>query len=213
MKRSIPVIAAIVVASLALAGCASTPAQTKGGIAIVASTSVYGDIATSIVGDFGTVTSIISNSAVDPHSFEASARDQLAIADADLVIANGGGYDPFVGALVTASGSKAVVLTAVDASGLLDDAHTADATDGAHTADATDPEHAHVAGFNEHVWYSMHGMTKVIGAIAAELAAIDPANDSTFATNAAALMSQVEGLEARESQLATEFAGSGVALT
>ena len=210
MKRTLPTLASIAVASLALAGCAAAPTAPvqSSGIAIVASTSVYGGIAASLVGELGTVTSIISSSAVDPHSFEASARDQLAIADADLVIANGGGYDPFVDALVAASGSKAVVIKAVDASGLLEgeSEHTEDPTD-------TDTDHAHVAGFNEHVWYSMHGMTKVIEVIADELAIIDPANAPRFEGNAATLIAQVEELESRESALASEFKGGGAALT
>ncbi|MBC7591379.1 MAG: zinc ABC transporter substrate-binding protein [Salinibacterium sp.] len=230
MKRTIPVLATVAVASLTLAGCAAGPAAQASGVSIVASTSVYGDIASSIVGDLGTVTSIISDSAVDPHSFEASARDQLAIADADLVIANGGGYDPFVEALVEASGSKAIVIQAVDASGLLDhddaadhdEAQTAEepaADDDGHDDGSTDDGstddggHAHIEGFNEHVWYSLHGMTHVIENIADELGTIDPANVSTFDANAAALLAQVEELESRESTLTTEFAGGGAAVT
>lgn len=194
MHRSLATLAAITLSSLALAGCAATPAQEPTGISIVATTSVYGDIAGSLVGDFGTVSSLIDGSATDPHSFEASARDQLAIADADLVISNGGGYDPFVGALVDASGSKAVVIDAVTESGL---------------SATAEP----VEGFNEHVWYSMKGMVPVIESIASELATIDPAHASTFEANAAALVSQIKDLESRESALATEIGGAGVAIT
>ena len=226
MKRTVPVLATVVVASLTLAGCAASPAVEASGLSIVASTSVYGDIASSIVGDLGTVTSIISNPAVDPHSFEASARDQLAIADADLVIANGGGYDPFVDALVEASGSKAIVIQAVDASGLLDHDDAADhdeaqtveepqtaEDDGREDGSIEEDGHAHTEAFNEHVWYSLHGMTHVIKDIADELGTIDPANEATFDANAAALVAQVDELQSRESTLTTEFAGGGAAVT
>ncbi|MGV8895024.1 MAG: metal ABC transporter solute-binding protein, Zn/Mn family [Rhodoglobus sp.] len=192
MQRTIPALAAIVIASLTLAGCAATPAPESSGITIVASTTVYGDIAETIVGDLGTVTSIIGNSTVEPHSFEASARDQLSIADAELVIANGGGYDPFMDALVEASGTQAVVINAVDASGL--DADSADA-------------------FNEHVWYSFTGMTGVVERISDELASIDPANAATFESNAAGLTAKLGALDARATELAAQIDGGGAAVT
>ena len=193
MKRTVPLLAAVAAVSLALAGCAPPSAPVDGSLSIVASTSVYGDIASSIVGDLGTMTSIISDSGVDPHSFEASARDQLAIADADVVIANGGGYDPFVDALLEASGSKAVVIDAVTSSGLLSQDQT--------------------GVFNEHVWYSLNGMTQVIGDIAEELGKIDPTNSASFEANSATLIAELRMLETRETELAALFTGGGVAVT
>ena len=92
-----------------LAGCAATPpAEDDGTIRIVASTNVYGDLAMTIGGDLVSVTSIITSAAQDPHSYEASAQDQLALSRADLVIENGGGYDPFIDTLLDAAGSSAV---------------------------------------------------------------------------------------------------------
>ncbi len=42
------------------------------------------------------VRSIISDPAGDPHSYESTPADAAAISRADLVVANGGGYDTFV---------------------------------------------------------------------------------------------------------------------
>src|SRR5690554_5933761 len=93
-KTSIIVAAALTVA---LAGCAPQAAPADDGtISIVASTNVYGDLAQSVGGEHIEVTSIIDDPSQDPHSFEADARVQLALSKADIVIANGGGYDPFV---------------------------------------------------------------------------------------------------------------------
>jgi zinc/manganese transport system substrate-binding protein len=217
MRPTVPVLAAAAITSLTLAGCSAAPASQDFGLSIVATTSVYGDIAQSIVGEFGTVTSLISDSSIDPHSFEASARDQLAIADADLVIANGGGYDPFVSPLVEASGTTAVVVIAVDASGLLDDSDEdhADETSAADdNYDIThDTTHDHTEGFNEHVWYSLHGMGHVVEHIAEELVALDPANGSTFEANAEELTTQIEALETRTDELTTQIGGGGAAVT
>ena len=171
-----PTLPLVVLATLALAGCAA-PAPADDGLSVVASTSVYGDLAASVVGDLGTVTSLIDG-AGDPHSFEASARDQLAIAGADLVIANGGGYDPFMEALLDASGSSAPEIVAVDVSGLPDVAS------------------------NEHVWYSFEAVSAIVGAIAEQLSALQPADADAFQSNADALVDQVDALAARASALA-----------
>ena len=63
---------------------------------VVASTDVWGSVAQAVAGDHAKVTSIINNAADDPHSFEASPADAAAIADASLVVYNGGGYDHWV---------------------------------------------------------------------------------------------------------------------
>ena len=196
MHKLIPLAALSV---LALAGC-SAPAADDGRLHVVASTSVYGSITEQIGGNLVDVTSLISEATVDPHSFEASARDQLAISEADLVIENGGGYDPFIDSLIDASGSTAVVLSAVDASGLLDhddaDDHAEDTDTETH---ADDDGHDHIEGFNEHVWYSLHGMTHVVEAIVEQLGSLDSANAETYEANGAALTASIEELEARAS--------------
>lgn len=219
---------------LSLAACA-TPAQSaedSGLVQVVASTNVYGNVAESIGGEFVSVTSIINDASQDPHSFEASARDQLAVSKADLIIENGGGYDPFVDTLIAASGTTAEVVNAVEASGLLgddehaEDEHADDAADDAadeHADDATDEadEHAedadghadHIEGFNEHVWYSFHGMGKVAEHIAEELTELDPANAATFESNLAAFTAELEGLETRAAEISALSAGAGVAIT
>lgn len=116
MKALAPV-ALAAAAALVLAGCSTEPpAADDATLGIVASTNVYGSIAEAVGGDLVSVTSLISSPAQDPHSFEASARDSLAISRADVVIENGGGYDPFVDQLL--GDSTARVITVVEAEGL-----------------------------------------------------------------------------------------------
>lgn len=205
MNRTFPLLAVAIVSAATLSAC-SSPQPESNGLSIVASTSVYGDLASSIVGDLGTVTSLISDASVDPHSFEASARDQLAIADADVIIANGGGYDPFIQSLVDASGSNAVLIDAVETSGLVDeDDHAGE--------DGNSDDHGHIEGFNEHVWYSFDAVDDVIEAIADRAAELDPANEATFQSNADALSAQVDALETRADQLEAQIGGGDAAVT
>ena len=89
-----------------LAGCSPEPAKEPGAaqkVGVVASTNVYGDIARTIGGDQVQVTAIINKTSQDPHSYEATAQDRLAVSKAKLVIANGGGYDDFLTTLVESS--------------------------------------------------------------------------------------------------------------
>lgn len=189
---------------LALAACAA-PAD-DGRLSIVTSTDVYGDIAATIAGDGAEVTSIISGAAQDPHSYEASARDQLAVADADLVIVNGGGYDAFMATLLDASGSPAVVLDAVELSGLAPE-------DDGHEEDEAGDDHHHLEGFNEHVWYSFEAVDALAGDLADALGDLDPANASTYAANYERFAEGLAALEERAHELHLRFEGSGVAVT
>ena len=59
-----------------------------------------------IGGDHVAVTSIISDPDADPHQYESNARDAAAVADADVVIVNGLGYDDFVDKLLSSTSQQ-----------------------------------------------------------------------------------------------------------
>jgi len=202
--------AALAAASaLLLAGCASgagESASDDGRIDVVASTNVYGQLASEIAGDFVDVTSIITSNAQDPHSFQASAQDQLAIADADLVIENGGGYDPFIDGLIESSGTDAKVLTAVE--------YSSEWTGGStHGDGATAAEHEHVKGFNEHVWYDPQAMSDLVVEIAAELSTLSPSHADAFTAAATALAAEIDTLETSLTDIEAAHAGDDVFVT
>ncbi|MEQ1737694.1 MAG: zinc ABC transporter substrate-binding protein, partial [Rhodoglobus sp.] len=180
-------VAATIVA-LALAGCASAPAVDDGTLQVVASTNVYGDIAHAIGGAAVTVTSLISSAAQDPHSFEASARDQLSVAHADVIVANGGGYDPFVETLVAASGTSAVVVVATDVVGMAE-------------------------GANEHIWYSLSDMDRVASQLADTFSELDPAHSAAYQSNYEVFADGIRMLTDRASALTVIANGAGVVIT
>jgi zinc/manganese transport system substrate-binding protein len=204
--------------ALVLAGCASGTAAGEAGadtISVVASTNVYGQIAEEIGGDLVDVTSIVSNESQDPHSFEPSARDQLAVSKADLIIENGGGYDAFIDAMIESSGSEAPVVTAVEYSHSYpeNEGHDAEPEDHAHDHSEDGHDHEHIEGFNEHVWYDPHTVAHVAEAIAAELAELDPDHADEFSANAEAFATEVEGIEAGLAEIETAHGGAGVFVT
>jgi zinc/manganese transport system substrate-binding protein len=175
----------------AAVGCGAEQAAADDGVRVVASIDVYGDLAGTIGGDRVRVTSVIDDPSVDPHSYEASARTQLAVARADLVIQNGGGYDDFMQTLLSATDATATVLTAVDAAG---------------------PD-AGAAGFNEHVWYDFAAMSALTVQVADALSKVDPAGAGTYAANAAQLERGLAALVSREQGARATTQGAGVAMT
>ena len=64
-------------------------------IKIVASLNSYGEMAKAVVGNKGTVTSVLTKSTIDPHDFEPTAATARLYQQADVIISNGGGYDPW----------------------------------------------------------------------------------------------------------------------
>lgn len=164
-------IALALTAVLALSGCASPSEPVSGKFQIVASTNVWGDIAKTVGGDLVEVTSIIDDANKDPHSYEATARDQLAVEKADLIIANGGGYDDFIEKLSEAAGNKSMFRVS-----------------SAVTAVAWQE--------NEHLWYSISAVGEATYALAETLGALDPNNSATYLTNADQLVEGLTGVAA-----------------
>jgi ABC-type Zn uptake system ZnuABC Zn-binding protein ZnuA len=181
---------------LALTACAPTAGSSRGTandgvIDVVASTSVYGDIVTSIGGDKVRVSSIINRTSQDPHSYEVSTQDKLVVSKAELVVENGGGYDTFIDTLATETGlDHGNVINAVDASGLTTE------SPAAATPDSSGHTHEH-AGLNEHVWYSLPAMSRLAEAVADKLGSLEPASAETFRANAAAFKASLGRLETR----------------
>jgi zinc/manganese transport system substrate-binding protein len=214
----------IAASSLVLAGCATAPTATpasaptaagdggnSGLIQIVASTDVYGDIASRVGGEFVEVTSIISGSTQDPHSYEATAQDLLTLSKADLVIENGGGYDPFIDSMLEASGDEnVVVVNASDASGLIEEG---EGGPDDHAGETKEEHAAHIEGFNEHVWYSFHGVEKIAAEIALRLGEIDEANAAAYEANYEAFAAEIAELEERAESMQSLVAGRGAAVT
>jgi zinc/manganese transport system substrate-binding protein len=191
-------LALALVTSIALSGCAQSVPEVQQtqepftGITVVASTNVWGDIAKSIGGDRVQVVSIIENFAQDPHSYEASARDQLAVNDADLIVANGGGYDFFIEALAKASGNKEIIYAYVpDELAKEDDDYNHDHSDG-----------------NEHVWYDFHVVEDFANRLAAALAVLDAEYSSDYSDNLIDFQGEIEILEDRIASVSGKYSGS-----
>jgi zinc/manganese transport system substrate-binding protein len=194
MNMIIKTVAVGVATTLLIGGCSSGGSGgAVGRLDVVASTNVWGDVARHVAGRLsGTavrVTSIISDPNADPHSFEASARTQLLVKKADVLIENGGGYDDFMASLRSAAGSHAPVVDAVTVSG-----------------------HAG-KDVNEHVWYDFAGVIRVANRIAEVFGRADPRHARDYRKNAESFDTRVQALEKGEAAVRAADAGVGVAIT
>jgi zinc/manganese transport system substrate-binding protein len=140
----------------ALAPAAAAPLK------IVAAENFYGGVAHQIAGDDADVTSILTNPNQDPHEFTSSAQTARAVADADIVIYSGIGYDEWIEKLLGTQGKPGRVI--IDVAGLI----------GAKDGD------------NPHIWYDPRTMP-ALGAKLVEI--LSRANPSNAASYQAALAS------------------------
>ena len=88
-----------------MVGCAK-PQTNSEQIQVVSSLDFYGEAAQAVLGQHGQVTSIINSPSLDPHSYEPTTKDAKAVAQADVVIENGLGYDQWLAKVVAGSNSK-----------------------------------------------------------------------------------------------------------
>lgn len=200
-RRAALAVSSLLAGALLLSACGAGPSSSGAGstspdgkISVVASTDVYGSIAGAIGGSKVNVTSIINGPSQDPHSYQATAQDKLAVSKAQLGIENGGGYDDFFDQLAgggTLSADRMV--NVVDLSGLQTPANKAD--------------------FNEHVWYSLPTMATLADTLADRLAALDPAGAATFKANAASFKTSISEISGRLEAVKAAHAGDPVAIT
>ena len=182
--------AVAVVAITAVAGCSSPTDRSDP--AVVASTDVWGSVATSVAGGDPAVRSIVGGAATDPHSFDPSAADAAAISDAALVVYNGGGYDPWVSRIL--DGSPEV--PAVDAYALLD------------AAALGEPRPA-----NEHVFYELNTAKAVADQIAGRLAETKPERADEYRSRAAEFGRRADDILSSQRSIATAHPDASVVST
>jgi zinc/manganese transport system substrate-binding protein len=175
------------IAALAfLVACPAAPALAQP-VKVVAAENFYGNVVHQIAGPNVAVTSIMSNPDEDPHLFEASPSTARDLAAARIVIANGADYDPWIDKLLAANkaaGRKEIVV-----------------------ADLIGRK----SGDNPHLWYDPGTMPALAKALAAELAAADPAHEAQYAKGAATFTASLAPLGAKIAAMRKKYAGQPVA--
>ncbi|MGA8604648.1 MAG: zinc ABC transporter substrate-binding protein [Thermoplasmata archaeon] len=158
-------------------------------IQVVAAENFWGSLISQLGGTHVSVTSIVSDPNADPHEYEANASDARAIANAQLVIENGEGYDSWCSQLIGASDTPGQVVLNVQ-----------------NTLGVT-------SGGNPHFWYNPNYVNITVHQMYADLVSISPANTQYFQQQYATLNASLGQLYGEAAAIKAHFAGTEVAST
>ena len=162
--------AASLCTSVVLIGCSASPSSAPDTTpraprpSIVVTYSVLGAVVSELVGDAADV-SIVIPDGQDPHDFEPSAKDVEMINDADLLVANGLGFEEGLVDALDAANDRGVdrflvsdFVTTIDGDG--HDHHSSD--DDSHGDDAHDEDTSDAHATDPHIWLSPFALSEMI---------------------------------------------------
>lgn len=136
---------------------------------IVTSTSIYANIAKNVVGKHGEVQAIIKNGDTDPHDFEPTTNSAKEVANANIVISNGLGYDDWMTKL-------------------------ADSND-IHMTKVGEELMGLKQGDNPHIWYNLDMPKKYVNYIVKRSSKIDPKHASYFRKNGQTYLNKIQSIK------------------
>ena len=171
ITKFISIMGLVTLVSLITVGCSNKQNSTSQSnkISIVTTTNVYSDIAKNIVGKYGTATAIIDKSSVDPHDFDPTTADAKKVAQANIIVANGLGYDSWMNKLAK-SVDKKPVLVGEDLMGLK-------------------------SGDNPHIWYNLDMPTKYVEYLVKRLSKLDKKHAAYFKENGEKYLAKIDKIK------------------
>ncbi|WP_065101435.1 metal ABC transporter solute-binding protein, Zn/Mn family [Secundilactobacillus collinoides] len=174
---------------IVLTGCTNTKSTTRSAathkIHVVTSLDFYGETAKAVLGDKGTVKSIINSPSMDPHEYEATTKTAKIVSDADVIIYNGLGYDTWMTRIAT------------------DTTHTTKINVGQTVMGK--PVDA-----NQHIWYNLKTMPKLANYLVKKYAKLQPQNKAYFKRNAKQYIASLKPLKEKLNQLKKNATGEKV---
>lgn len=208
------------VLAVALAGCgdggaADDGAGPDGGPRVLVTTAILGDVVADVLADTGAEVEVLMPSGVDPHAYEPSAADGLALREADLVVANGLGLEESLldvldaaaddGALVVEVAEQVDPLTVAGDGehAAADDGHADEdeehaGEDDGHADEDDEDDHADEGdhgGLDPHVWLDPVRVGEVARVVADAYAEVDPEAAATVEANAADVAATMDALD------------------
>lgn len=171
ITKFISIMGLVTLVSLITVGCSNkqNSAKQSDKISIVTTTNVYSDIAKNIVGKYGTATAIIDKSSIDPHDFDPTTADAKKVAQANIIVANGLGYDSWMNKLAK-SVDKKTVLVGEDLMGLK-------------------------SGDNPHIWYNLDMPTKYVDYLVKRLSKLDKKHAAYFKENGEKYLAKIDKIK------------------
>ncbi len=167
------------------AASAEDGARTK----VVATFSILGDLVAEVGGDDIDLRVLVGPDA-DAHVYRPSPADAAFIADADVLVVNGLGFEGWLERMSEATDFKGIMVTASD--GITARSTEEEVED--HADHDAHEGHDH-GGMDPHAWQDLANAKIYVGNIAKALVDADPANIEDYKARAAALIAQIEACD------------------
>jgi ABC-type Zn uptake system ZnuABC Zn-binding protein ZnuA len=174
----------------ACGGTTGSPAASNSGYRVVATTSVFADLARLALGDTVQIDSIVP-AGIDVHTFEPAPSDAAKIAAADLILMNGLGLDDWVSSLIEAAQQSNTNVVPLG-----EDLDTV-GTWSYLASPEGDPEHA----YDPHVWLDPAGAELYVKRIAERVSQEQPGLATAIAATSANGLAQIRTLDVEVSAM------------
>ena len=172
----------ILIILFCLAACSTpvTPVDSEK-ISIVTTIFPYYDFAKNIAGDKAEITMLLSPGS-EPHNYEPSPSDIVAIENCDIFIYNGGESDHWVDSVLNSTQNKNMkILKMTDYVDLLEEHNSEHNHEHLHHNEEI--EHSHGNGYDEHIWTSIKNSKIIVREITNTLSEIDYNNTDYYSIN------------------------------
>lgn len=178
-RAKLPAIAILIVLA---SGAAQCRAAAAGGqkLRVVATTGIVADLARNVGGDKIELVQLVPTGS-DPHSFEPAPGDVVALAEAQVILANGLGLEEFLAELLENAGGRAA---------------TVPVSTGVEVRQFGQAGEPAGEGPDPHIWTTPANAIVMVHNIERALSALDPANAGTYAANAGAYAARLAELDA-----------------
>ncbi len=187
MKTKLTLLSVLALISLILSACAGGQPSADGKLQVLATTSIVADVVRQVGGDYVQVTQLLPLG-TDPHTFEPRPQDAAAIADAQIVFANGAGLEEFLEPLLESAGATDKLVEVSEGIELLP-------FEGEeHHHEGEGEEHHHEGG-DPHTWMDPNNVLVWVENIAAALSEADPAHADAYRANAEAYAAELRALD------------------
>jgi ABC-type Zn uptake system ZnuABC Zn-binding protein ZnuA len=172
MKKILLTLAALSV--LFLTSCGPAPSNGRGGLNVLATTTILADIAHHVAGDRAPVASLLP-SGTDPHGYQLTPTDVAKITDSTVLIQNGIDYELFLGTALENAGGEHLLITATN--GLT-------------------PRSGAETGQDPHMWLDPNLVITYVENIRDGLIQADLEGKATYTANAETYIAQLRDLDA-----------------
>ncbi|GEK28839.1 metal ABC transporter solute-binding protein, Zn/Mn family [Furfurilactobacillus siliginis] len=190
-RKSLHRIIALIMVTIVstLMGLVQTGQAASRHIEVVSSLDFYAETAQAVLGTQGTATAIINSPSIDAEDFEPTTRTARQVADADVVIESGLGYDDWLHKVVAANDQQNVTINVGER--LL---------------------HRKV-GDNPHVWYAPKTMNRLTDALVQRFSKLQPRNKQLFAKNAQRYLATLKPWQDQVAAIKAQAQGKKVAVS